>query len=122
MSLLGCTDHVQKQDSMWKLLDVEPVIAVDPFLGCTHLCVLALQELLEEEAANAKPIEDLIEEERRKVDARTPITEEVGCRASTAAAESLLQLHVHSMFRVDTVALPASCSSEQPVIVEGSVN
>ena len=121
MSLLGSTDHVQKRVSMWKLLDVEPVVALDPFLGCTHLRVLALQELLEEEAANAKPIEDLIEEERRKVDARTPITEEVGCRVSTAAADSLLQLHVYSMARVHAIALPPSCSSEQPVITEGSV-
>jgi hypothetical protein len=34
------------------------------------------QELLEAEAANSKSIEDVIEEERAKVDARTPITEE----------------------------------------------
>ena len=36
-----------------------------------------LQELLEAEAANVKPIEDEIEDERRKVEAKTPITEEV---------------------------------------------
>jgi hypothetical protein len=36
-----------------------------------------LQELLEAEAQNQKAIEDIIEEERRKVDAKTPITEEV---------------------------------------------
>jgi hypothetical protein len=35
------------------------------------------QELLEAEAENRKAIEDIIEEERRKVDAKTPITEEV---------------------------------------------
>ncbi|KAK9845701.1 hypothetical protein WJX81_000013 [Elliptochloris bilobata] len=36
-----------------------------------------MKELLEAEAANSKSIEDVIEEERAKVDARTPITEEV---------------------------------------------
>ena len=35
------------------------------------------QELLEAEAANIKPIEEEIEDERRKVEAKTPITEEV---------------------------------------------
>ena len=38
------------------------------------------QELLEAEAANSKSIEDVIEEERAKVDARTPITEEARAR------------------------------------------
>ena len=88
-----------------------PVTALDTFLGCLSSPCSVLQELLEEEAANAKPIEDLIEEERRKVDARTPITEEVGYRVSTAAAESLLQLHSCSMFRTYAVALPPPCSS-----------
>ena len=37
------------------------------------------QELLEAEAANIKPIEEEIEDERRKVEAKTPITEEVSC-------------------------------------------
>ena len=87
-----------------------PLNALDTFLGCLTL-YLVPQELLEEEAANAKPIEDLIEEERRKVDARTPITEEVGCRVSTAATGSLLQLHVYSMFRSHTAILPPLCSS-----------
>ena len=36
-----------------------------------------LQELLAEEAANRKDIEDVIEEERAKVDAKTQITQEV---------------------------------------------
>lgn len=36
-----------------------------------------LQELIAEEAANRKDIEDVIEEERAKVDAKTQITEEV---------------------------------------------
>lgn len=36
-----------------------------------------MKELLEEEAANAKSIEEIIEEERSKVDAMTPITEDV---------------------------------------------
>ncbi|CAL5223025.1 g5480 [Coccomyxa viridis] len=35
-----------------------------------------MKELLEAEAANVKPIEDEIEDERRKVEAKTPITEE----------------------------------------------
>ncbi|KAK9901521.1 hypothetical protein WJX75_000134 [Coccomyxa subellipsoidea] len=35
-----------------------------------------MKELLEAEAANVKPIEDEIDEERRKVDAKTPITEQ----------------------------------------------
>ena len=40
---------------------------------------MSTQELLEAEAANIKPIEEEIEDERRKVEAKTPITEEVGC-------------------------------------------
>jgi hypothetical protein len=36
-----------------------------------------MKALLEEEAANAKTIEEEVEEERAKVDAKTPITEEV---------------------------------------------
>jgi hypothetical protein len=36
-----------------------------------------MKELLEQEAANKKSIEEIIEEERAKVDAKTPITEEV---------------------------------------------
>jgi hypothetical protein len=36
-----------------------------------------MKELLEQERANAKDIAEVIEEERAKVDARTPITEEV---------------------------------------------
>lgn len=35
-----------------------------------------MKELLEAEAANVKPIEEEIEDERRKVEAKTPITEE----------------------------------------------
>lgn len=82
-----------------------------------------LQELLEEEAANAKPIEDLIEEERRKVDARTPITEEVGCRVSTAAAASVLHLHVQGMSWAHAGTLhplAAVLDREHPIITEGS--
>ena len=41
------------------------------------LYVSTVQELLEAEAANAKSIEEEIEEERAKVDAKTPITEQV---------------------------------------------
>lgn len=36
-----------------------------------------MKELLEEEARNAKDVTDIIEEERSKLDARTPINEEV---------------------------------------------
>jgi hypothetical protein len=36
-----------------------------------------VQELIAEEAANRKDIEDVIEEERAKVDAKTPITQDV---------------------------------------------
>ena len=36
-----------------------------------------LQELIAEEAANRKDIEDVIEEERAKVDAKTAITQDV---------------------------------------------
>jgi len=36
-----------------------------------------MQELIAEEAANRKDIEDVIEEERAKVDAKTPITQDV---------------------------------------------
>jgi hypothetical protein len=36
-----------------------------------------MKALLEEEAANAKSVEEMIEEERAKVDAKTPVTEEV---------------------------------------------
>eukprot|EP00884_Botryococcus_braunii_P022138 jgi/Botrbrau1/8608/Bobra.0196s0008.1 len=43
-----------------------------------------MKELLEQEAENRKAIEDIIEEERRKVDAKTPITEEVFCKVAPA--------------------------------------
>ena len=36
-----------------------------------------MQELIAEEAANRKDIEDVIEEERSRVDAKTPITQAV---------------------------------------------
>ena len=54
-----------------------------------HLCfryVLKSQmkALLEEEAKNAKTIEEEIEDERRKVDAKTPITESVSVVRSCA--------------------------------------
>ena len=54
-----------------------------------HLCfryVLKSQmkALLEEEAKNAKTIEEEIEDERRKVDAKTPITESVSVMKSCA--------------------------------------
>ena len=37
----------------------------------------SVQELIAEEAANRQDIEDAIEEERAKVDAKTPITQTV---------------------------------------------
>ena len=41
-----------------------------------------MKELLEEEARNVRDVADVIEEERSKVDGKTPITEEVrgGCQ------------------------------------------
>lgn len=46
-----------------------------------------MKELLEEEAKNAKDITEVIEEQRQKVDAKTPITEEVRHgRCSTACS------------------------------------
>jgi hypothetical protein len=44
-----------------------------------------MKELLEAEKANAPSIEEEIEAERAKVDARTPITEEVNCRCLGSA-------------------------------------
>ena len=52
--------------------------------GSSTLGISRLQELLEAEAANTRPIEDLIEEERSKVDAKTPITEVVRLARGTA--------------------------------------
>ena len=77
---------------LWKLLKVDPVVVL--FMGCLSPPHSMLQELLEEEAANAKPIEDLIEEERRKVDARTPITGEVGCGVSRISAPAACVQHI----------------------------
>lgn len=50
-------------------------------LSGLHHGIMRMQELLEQEAENRKAIEDIIEEERRKVDAKTPITEEVSLRS-----------------------------------------
>ena len=63
------------------------VMCVAHGTGCTQEgCIrqakeqlMSTQELLEAEAANIKPIEEEIEDERRKVEAKTPITEEVSC-------------------------------------------
>ena len=58
-----------------------------------------LQELLEQEAANTKPIEDLIEEERSKVDAKTPITEVVRLTPwHSIALQLLCAVHLHEAF------------------------
>ena len=43
-----------------------------------------MKELLELEAKNAKSIEEEIEEERQKVDAKTPITETVWAQHFTS--------------------------------------
>lgn len=48
-----------------------------------------MKELLEEEARNQKDVAEVIEEERAKVDAKTPITQEVrrtGERQAVCAA------------------------------------
>ena len=51
-----------------------------------HLkAVTCMQELMELEAANTKSIEEVIEEERRQVEAKTPITEEVPAPCQSVA-------------------------------------
>ena len=47
------------------------------FVWCRYVLKSQMKELLELEAKNAISIEDEIEMERKKVDAKTPITEEV---------------------------------------------
>ena len=55
------------------------------------------QELLEAEAANSKAIEDVIEEERAKVDARTPITEEARpCRVRVGSYAHAVAVSTHA--------------------------
>ena len=55
-----------------------PQIHEVPPAGLVELTnVLCIQELIAEEAANRKDIEDVIEEERAKVDAKTQITQDV---------------------------------------------
>lgn len=46
-------------------------------LSCRYVLKSQMKELLELEAKNAISIEEEIENERKKVDAKTPITEEV---------------------------------------------
>lgn len=46
-------------------------------LLCRYVLKSQMKELLELEAKNAISIEEEIENERKKVDAKTPITEEV---------------------------------------------
>lgn len=48
-----------------------------PYLLCRYVLKSQMKELLELEAKNAISIEEEIENERKKVDAKTPITEEV---------------------------------------------
>jgi len=47
------------------------------FVCCRYVLKSQMKELLELEAKNAISIEEEIEMERKKVDAKTPITEEV---------------------------------------------
>ena len=47
------------------------------YVCCRYVLKSQMKELLELEAKNAKSIEEEIEEERQKVDAKTPITETV---------------------------------------------
>ena len=53
-----------------------------------------MKELLEAERANAPSIEEEIEAERAKVDARTPITEDVSRTLKSGPASALLHGHV----------------------------
>jgi hypothetical protein len=57
-----------------------------------------MQELMELEAANTKSIEDVIEEERRQVEAKTPITEQVsGARQALPPEWVLCLLLIHTI-------------------------
>lgn len=60
--------------------------------GCLAVCRYVLKsqmkELLELEAKNAISIEEEIENERKKVDAKTPITEEVMLQLASAPLET----------------------------------
>ena len=49
-------------------------------MPCRYVLKSQMKELLELEAKNAISIEEEIENERKKVDAKTPITEEVMCQ------------------------------------------
>ena len=53
-------------------------------LCCRYVLKSQMKALLEEEAKNARTIEEEIEDERRKVDAKTPITESVSVVKSCA--------------------------------------
>lgn len=52
-----------------------------------------IKELLELEAKNAISIEEEIENERKKVDAKTPITEEVILHLAPVTLETHLLMH-----------------------------
>ena len=58
-------------------LPVDVLIMTHVCLGCRYVLKSQMKELLELEAKNAISIEEEIEMERKKVDAKTPITEEV---------------------------------------------
>ena len=53
------------------------ILLYRPYLLCRYVLKSQMKELLELEAKNAISIEEEIENERKKVDAKTPITEEV---------------------------------------------
>lgn len=50
-----------------------------------------MKEMLEEAAANVKDMAEVIEEERGKVDAKTPITEKVRCGMRRSTGQLAMQ-------------------------------
>ena len=76
----------------------------------------SVQELLEAEAASHKPIEDEIDEERRKVDAKTPITEEASIPShhGTLSGCTLAAYYAASTSLVGTYCKRWSCTTPVP--------
>lgn len=62
-------------------------------LLCRYVLKSQIKELLELEAKNAISIEEEIENERKKVDAKTPITEEVMLHLALVTLETRLLMH-----------------------------
>ena len=73
-----------------------------------------LQELLEAELADRKPIEDEIEEERRKVDAHTPITLQVRLLWAPMSAVSASRQHHCSRLHDSAAAHAAHPTCHEP--------